>query len=93
MNDTTTYKDLQVVREVYTIHEVLGIPSKGISNTPPETCKVSPGKMVNRCRGHPGEMTGVGGEKMTGVGCREIAGTRGIETSGERKIAECRVES
>ena len=31
--DTTIYKDLQVDREVYTIHGALGIPTKGISNT------------------------------------------------------------
>ena len=37
--DTTIYKDLQVDRGVYTIHGVLGIPTWGISNTPPETCK------------------------------------------------------
>jgi hypothetical protein len=50
--DTTIYKDLQVDRGVYTIHGVLGIPSKGISNTPPETCKLVPvkreGKIVTR---------------------------------------------
>jgi hypothetical protein len=39
--------------------------------TPPETCKLVPvkkeGKIVTRVEKHPGEMTGVVGEKWPGV--------------------------